>query len=74
MNEFLARVRVQLRKYIVKKPSSLIFEDLRLDTSTREVYRGDRYIYLTTKEFALLEYLLTYLYEILPTIAIISPI
>ncbi len=74
MNEFLARVRVQLRKYIVKKPSSLIFEDLRLDTSTREVYRGDRYIYLTTKEFALLEYLLTYPRQVLTRTQILDTV
>lgn len=65
INEFLARIRVQLRRHQVQKPSVLIFEDLRLDTSTRELYRGDRYIYLTTREFALLEYLLIHPRQVL---------
>lgn len=72
MNEFLARIRVQLRKYQVQKPSVLMFEDLRLDTSTREVYRGDRYIYLTSKEFSLLEYLLAHPRQVLTRTQIIE--
>ena len=65
MSEFLARIRVQLRKYMVKSSSILMFEDLKLNSLTREVYRGDRYIYLTTTEFALLKYLLTYPRQVL---------
>ena len=65
MKEFLARTKVQLRKYMVKNSAVLTFEDLRLNSSTREVYRGDRYIYLTTTEFALLEYLLSYPRQVL---------
>ncbi len=65
MSEFLARIRVQLRKYQINRPSVLMFEDLRLDTATREVYRGDRYIYLTTKEFNFLEYLLAHPRQVL---------
>jgi len=65
ITEFFARIRVQLRKYQVPKQSVLIFEDLRLDTSTREVYRGDRYIYLTTREFTLLAYLLLHPRQVL---------
>ena len=74
MNELLARIRVQLRKHQVEKSSVLMFEDLRLNTSTREVYRGDRYIYLTTKEFALLEYLLTYPRQVLSRDRIIETV
>ena len=74
MNEFLARIRVQLRKYMVSKPSMLTFEDLRLNTLTREVYRGDRYIYLTTKEFALLEYLLAYPRQVLTRTQILDSV
>ena len=72
MNEFLARIRVQLRKYEVYESSVLIFEDLRLDSSTREVYRGDRHIYLTTREFALLEYLLAHPRQVLTRSQIIE--
>ena len=72
LNEFLARIRVQLRKHITSQPSVLMFEDLRLDTLTREVYRGDRFIYLTTKEFALLEYLLSHPRQVLTRTQIIE--
>lgn len=72
MNEFLARIRVQLRKYEVCESSVLAFEDLRLDFSTREVYRGDRHIYLTTREFALLEYLLAHPRQVLTRSQIIE--
>ena len=65
ISEFMARIRVQLRKHQVQDGSTLMFEDLRLNTLTREVYRGDCSIYLTTKEFALLEYLLTYPRQVL---------
>ena len=65
IGEFLARIRVQMRKHIVSQPSVLIFEDLRLNTATREVYRGDRYIYLTTREFALLECLMTHARQVM---------
>ena len=72
ISEFLARIRVQLRKYQVKQPSILMFEDLRLNTATREVYRGDRYIYLTTKEFALLEYLIVHPRQVLSRVQILD--
>ena len=65
MSEFLARIRVQLRKYQNQQPSMLMFENLSLNSLTREVYRGDHYIYLTTKEFNLLEYLLTHPRQVL---------
>ena len=74
LDEFLARIRVQLRKYMRSKPSCLTFEDLRLNTLTREVYRGDRYIYLTTKEFALLEYLLAYPRQVLTRTQILDSV
>lgn len=72
IDEFTARVRVQLRKYQVRSPSVLMFEDLRLDSLTREVYRGDRYIYLTTREFDLLEYLLSHPRQVLTRTQIIE--
>ncbi|MEL6910766.1 MAG: response regulator transcription factor [Cyanobacteria bacterium J06643_13] len=72
MCEFLARIRVQLRKYQIRDDSILTFEDLRLNTATREVYRGDRYIYLTTKEFNLLKYLITYPRQVLTRVQIID--
>ncbi|MEM8830951.1 MAG: response regulator transcription factor [Cyanobacteria bacterium P01_G01_bin.19] len=74
MDEFVAKIKVQLRKHTFNEQSSLVFEDLRLNTLTREVYRGDRYIYLTTKEFALLEYLLTYPRQVLTRTQILDSV
>jgi DNA-binding response OmpR family regulator len=37
----------------------LEFEDLSLDRGTREVFRGDRPLFLTVKEFDLLQYFLS---------------
>lgn len=74
MSEFLARIRVKVRKYIVHKPRILMFEDLRLNSSTREVYRGDHYIYLTTTEFNLLEYLIAHPRQVLTRTQIIESV
>ncbi|MEY3827317.1 MAG: hypothetical protein RLZZ148_2136, partial [Cyanobacteriota bacterium] len=43
----------------------LQFEDLSLNLRTREVYRGQRAIELTVKEFDLLEYLLSHPRQVL---------
>lgn len=65
LEELLARVRSLLRRSFnentntVEETTELIFEDLRLNTETREVFRGDRQISLTRTEFALLELLLS---------------
>lgn len=53
--ELLARVRALLRRAGPGEPEQLTFADLRLDTGTRQVFRGDRSIELTSKEFDLLE-------------------
>lgn len=64
LEELLARVRSLLRRAradAVQSPQSaseLVFEDLHLDVSTREVRRGDRHISLTRTEFALLHLLM----------------
>jgi len=56
--ELLARVRALLRRKGVSKSSRLKVGDLVLDTVTREVTWKDRLVDLTTKEFAILEYLM----------------
>jgi two-component system copper resistance phosphate regulon response regulator CusR len=56
--EFLARVRSLLRKAKQKADSRLLFADLVLDTKSRRVERDGQPIDLSTKEFALLQYLL----------------
>ena len=56
--EFLARVRALLRRPKNKLDPILSVEDLSLNTVTFEVSRGEENISLTTKEYALLEYLM----------------
>ena len=56
--ELLARVRALLRRTPPRGSSLLTLADLRLNPDTREVFRGDREIELTKREFELLEYLL----------------
>ena len=56
--ELLARLRAITRRPAAEPATKLAAADLELDTVTREVRRAGRTIDLTTKEFALLEYLL----------------
>jgi DNA-binding response OmpR family regulator len=56
--ELLARVRALLRRGPALEPADLTLDDLVVDTRARRVTRGGRPIQLTTKEYALLEYLL----------------
>jgi DNA-binding response OmpR family regulator len=56
--ELLARVRALLRRKGASKSSKVKVGDLELDTVTRKVAWRDRPIDLTTKEFAVLEYLM----------------
>lgn len=60
IEEILARIRAHLRHRIKENNRHLlIFEDLSLNRQTRQVFRGDRAIELTVKEFNLLEYLMS---------------
>lgn len=59
IEELLARVRAHLRRTQEPNADLLQFDDLTLNRKTREVYRGQRAIELTAKEFDLLEYLMT---------------
>jgi two-component system copper resistance phosphate regulon response regulator CusR len=56
--EFLARVRALLRRQQVYRGPVLTVGDLTLDTSSQTARRGDRPVVLTSKEFALLEFLM----------------
>jgi heavy metal response regulator len=56
--ELLARVRALLRRRSESKSPTLKIADLELDPMSRQVYRGSKPIRLTTKEYALLEYLM----------------
>ena len=54
--ELLARVRALLRRQTDTEPPLLQVADLTLDPARRVVFRGDKKIELTPKEFALLDY------------------
>lgn len=56
--ELVARVRALSRRVPGLTDTVLRVADLELDTATRSARRGDRGIELTTKEYALLEYLM----------------
>ena len=56
--EFLARIRVLLRKDTSAISTKLQVADLVMDILTRKVIRDSKEIILTTKEFSLLEYLM----------------
>lgn len=58
LEELLARVRALLRRPTEQQGVVLEAGDLTLDTVTYEVRRSGKDIHLTSKEFALLEYLL----------------
>jgi DNA-binding response OmpR family regulator len=57
-SELSARIRALLRRSRLPSESLLMVEDLKLDRIERRVTRGTRMIELTSKEFALLEYLM----------------
>ncbi len=54
--ELLARVRALLRRTELDRGAEIRFADLRLDPVTHKVWRRDKEIDLTAKEYALLEF------------------
>ncbi len=56
--EFLARLRALTRRHLAGRSAVLEAGSLRLDTSARELTVGRTAVRLTTKEFAILEYLM----------------
>ncbi|MBE9065660.1 response regulator transcription factor [Leptolyngbya cf. ectocarpi LEGE 11479] len=65
IEELLARVRAHLRRNDPQEAETLQFETLTLNRKTREVFRGDRGIELTAKEFDLLDYLIAHPRQVL---------
>ena len=53
--ELLARLRALARRGVVERPAVLQVGRLRLDPATRQVWRAEEQIALSTKEFTLLE-------------------
>lgn len=58
MRELILRLRALNRRREFNRPPVLEVAGLRLDPFRREVYRDDRYVALTRKQFAVLEVLL----------------
>lgn len=65
IEELLARIRAHLRRNLEEDVDILQFENLKLNRSTREVYRGTRQIELTAKEFDLLEHLMSHARQVI---------
>ncbi|MDQ2973944.1 MAG: response regulator transcription factor [Acidobacteriota bacterium] len=57
VTELLARLRALLRRGHVVRPATISIADLMLDTGAQRATRNGRALALTTKEYALLEYL-----------------
>ncbi|MEM9162992.1 MAG: response regulator transcription factor [Cyanobacteria bacterium P01_F01_bin.4] len=65
IEELLARVRAHLRRNDPQEAELFQFDTLTLNRKTREVFRGDRGIELTAKEFDLLDYLMAHPKQVL---------
>jgi DNA-binding response OmpR family regulator len=65
IEELLDRIRTHIRRTEQNDPDRLSFVDLILNQRTREVFRGNRLVELTAKEFDLLEYLISHPREVL---------
>ena len=70
--ELLARVRALLRREHIKKQSQIEIDDLVVDTSGRTVTRAGRDVYLTGREYTLLEALASHAGQVLSRDAILS--
>ncbi|HQU83770.1 MAG TPA: response regulator transcription factor [Pyrinomonadaceae bacterium] len=55
--ELLARLRALLRRQKDVRPARIVVADLEVDTISQRVWRGGTEILLTSKEYALLEYM-----------------
>ncbi|MDJ0705435.1 MAG: response regulator transcription factor [Leptolyngbyaceae cyanobacterium MO_188.B28] len=65
IEELVARIRLHLRRYRYDRQDILNFQDLKVDLKTWRVYRGNRLIELTPKEFDLLVLLISHPRQVL---------
>ena len=63
--ELAARVRAMVRRKNLELGADIQFADLRLDPVTHQVWRADKEINLTEREYALLEYFMRNPYEVI---------
>ena len=64
--ELVARLRALARRAVSDRPTQLKVGDLRVDPGTRRVTSNGRDVSLTPREFALLEYLVRHVDEVIP--------
>ena len=72
--ELFARIQANvIHRQVAQGPDSILrCADLLLNRKTREVFRGDRYIRLTAREFDLLEYMMVHYFQVLTRAQIIE--
>lgn len=65
VDELLARVRALLRRKSPQEETELRFDDVMMDTRSHEVWRQDRSVHLTAKQYDLLEFFLRHPRQVL---------
>jgi two-component system OmpR family response regulator len=70
--ELVARLRALIRRGSPRRPTVLSVGDLSLDPASRAVARGDTPIFLSPKEFAVLEYFMHHPDEVLSRVRLIE--
>jgi len=73
-DELVARIRALARRNVTVRPVILGFDEIELNTATKEVRRSGKDILLTAKELAILEHFLKHPNQILSKQAIIDAI
>lgn len=73
-DELLANVRALLRRKGPGDKDELRFADVRLNSTTREVWRGHRHLVLTSKQFDVLEYFMRRPRQVLPESRILEDV
>jgi DNA-binding response OmpR family regulator len=74
LEELLARIRALTRRADQPRASRIEAGDLKVDLRSRRVWRGDRTIDLSSREFALLEYFMSHPGQVLSRQQILSAI
>lgn len=74
LEELLARVRALTRRADQPQASKLVAGDVRVDLLARRVWRGERAVDLSSREFVLLEYLMRHPGQVLSREQILSAV
>jgi DNA-binding response OmpR family regulator len=74
LEELLARLRALTRRADQPQGSKIVAGDLKVDLRSRRVWRGDKLVDLSSREFALLEYLMRHPGQVLSRQQILSAV